>query len=98
LYRLVTTLAKNSRRRKQLIRQGRAGMRTFYRDLTFLEICGIEVRVTRGRYELAGSVRKALGRLPFPPPELSFADVLELSKGRTAAHRKLRAQLAEIIG
>src|SRR5262245_59449809 len=95
LYRLLTNLTQSPRSRTQLIRLGRAGMRTFYRDLTFLTAYQIEVKMTRGRYRLVGSLKQALNRLPFPSPELTFGDVLELTKGRGAAQAKLRARLNE---
>ena len=98
LYRLVTTLHKNARSRPQLIRLGRAGMRTFYRDLTPLGEYGIEVCMTEGRYELVTPLKQALAQLPFPPPELSFGDVLELSRGRGSAQSKLKAQLDDLTG
>jgi predicted DNA-binding transcriptional regulator YafY len=97
LYRLLTTLAEEARSRSQLIRQGRAGMRTFYRDLSFLEGCGIAVGTGDGRYGLTSSLDEALAKLPFPTPELTFADVFELSKGRGRAAQKLRTQLNELI-
>jgi predicted DNA-binding transcriptional regulator YafY len=98
LYRLLTELNESSRSRPQLIRLGRAGMRTFYRDLTLLAEYGIDVRMSEGRYELVTPLREALARLPFPPPELSFGDVLELTKGRGTAQSKLRAQLDDLTG
>ena len=96
LYRLVTTIAESSRSRPQLIRQGRAGMRTFYRDLTLLTDYHIRVRRLKGGYKLVTPLKEALSRLPFPPPELSFGDVLELAKGRGPAQAKLRAQLDDL--
>lgn len=96
LYRLVTTLAENPRPRPGLIRLGRAGMRTFYRDLTLLGEYGIDVRMSEGRYELVTSLKEALARLPFPPPKLSFSEVLELSKGRGPARSKLKAQFDDL--
>ena len=96
LYRMVTTLAESSRSRQQLIRQGRAGMRTFYRDLILLAEYHIELRRSKGGYKLVTPLKEALGRLPFPPPELSFGDVLELAKGRGPAQAKLRAQLDDL--
>jgi hypothetical protein len=92
MYRLVTTLAKGSRSRADLIRLARAGMRTFYRDLTLLEEYKIHVHLTGSRYRLDTSIEDALGRLPFPAPRLSFSDVIALSKGRGSAHAKLKAQ------
>ena len=96
LYRLLTILAESARSRQQLIKQGRAGMRTFYRDLSFLETCDIKVQMTDGRYELASSLQESLEKLPFPSPELTFADVIELSRGKGKASQKLRAQFVEL--
>lgn len=52
--------------------------------------------MSEGRYELITPLKAALARLPFPPPELSFGDVLELSKGRGSAQSKLKAQLDDL--
>lgn len=98
LYRLLSTLNENARSRPQLMRLGRAGMRTFYRDLTLLGEYGIDVQMAAGRYQLVTPLKEALARLPFPPPELSFGDVLELTKGRGPARSKLRAQLDDLTG
>src|SRR5262245_20913190 len=92
MYRLVTTLAKGSRSRADLVRLARAGMRTFYRDLTLLEECRIHVHLMGNRYRLDTPMNEALGRLPFPAPRLSFSDVIALSKGRGTAQAKLKAQ------
>ena len=98
LYRLLTTLNQSGRSRPQLVKLGRAGMRTFYRDLTVLDDCKIEVRLMKGQYCLMTALDTALNRLPFPTPELTFGDVFELSKGRTAAHAKLRGQVQALTG
>ncbi|MBI3461719.1 MAG: hypothetical protein HY000_01465 [Planctomycetes bacterium] len=98
LYRLLTTLDQSARNRTQLVKLGRAGMRTFYRDLTVLDDCKIEIRLKKGHYGLVTALDTALNRLPFPTPELTFGDVFELSKGRTAAHAKLRAQVQALTG
>jgi predicted DNA-binding transcriptional regulator YafY len=98
LYRLLTALANGGRSRAHLIRLGRAGMRTFYRDITLLEEYKIAVRSTGNRYELITPLDQALSRLPFPPPELSFRDVIELAKGRGSAQAKLKAQFQEVTG
>lgn len=96
LYRLVKTLASSAHKRQQLIRLSRAGMRTFYRDLNLLEEYGIPVQMSRGRYKLTKPLNEALDRLPFPAPELSFGDVLALTKGRGPAQAKLRGQLSDL--
>ena len=92
MFRLVTTLAKGSRPRGELLRLARAGMRTFYRDLTLLEEYKIHVHLSGSRYRLDTPMKDALSRLPFPAPSLSFSDVMALSKGRGPAHAKLKAQ------
>ena len=96
LYRLLLTLSEKPRSRTQLIRMGRAGMRTFYRDLTFLEACKVDVQMSGARYKLVTPLKEALQRLPFPTPELTFADAIELAKGKGTAHKKFKAQLAEL--
>jgi hypothetical protein len=73
-------------------------MRTFYRDLTLLDEYKIAIRFSGHRYELITPLEQALRRLPFPPPELSFGDVIELTKGRGAAHAKLKAQFQTVTG
>ena len=65
LYRLLTTLERGSKTRSQLIKLGRAGMRTFYRDLTFLEENKINIKMAGGKYELSTPIGHALARLPF---------------------------------
>ena len=98
LYRLLTTLNESGRSRAHLVKLGRAGMRTFYRDLTVLDDCKIEIRLKQGQYCLMTSLDTALNRLPFPTPDLTFGDVFELSKGRTGAHAKLRKQVETLTG
>ena len=97
LYRLLKMMDKGARTRAQLLKLGRAGVRTFYRDLTYLQDVQIEVRIFRGRYELATPLDRALGQLPFPTPHLSFADVMELAKGTGPAHKKLKRRLYQLI-
>ncbi len=98
LYRLVRALAAGPRRRRDLIRLGRAGMRTFYRDLNVLIDSGAEVRLTRRGYKLITPLKVALKLLPCPMPDLSFGDVVELSRGRGDAAAKLRATLRDLKG
>ena len=96
LYRLLKMLAARPCSRTQLIRLGRAGMRTLYRDLAYLLACRVDVRVSDGQYELVSPMNDALKRLPFPTVHLTFADVAALAKGKGSAHRKLKAQLIEL--
>lgn len=98
LYRLVTLLAKGPRQRTALVRQLRVGLRGFYRDLDALRRAGIEVSLLQGRYGLAEKLAAVTDRLLFPDPALTLGEARQLARGRTAAHRKLAAQIAAIIG
>lgn len=93
LYRLLITLDKSPRTRAQLVKLGRVGLRSFYRDLIYLQRLKIKVKISRGRYQLATPLQRALGHLPFPTPRLTFADAIELAKGSGSAHKRLKAQL-----
>jgi len=90
LYRLLQSLSQGARGRAQLLRHLRVGMRTFYRDLELLRAAGIELTLENGKYSLSGSLKDSLELLPFPDPELSFADVLALGKAASQPGRKLR--------
>jgi predicted DNA-binding transcriptional regulator YafY len=96
LYKLLADLAAGPKPRGVLLRRLRAGLRTFYRDLDLLRNWGIEIRMQDGKYVLGTSLPQCLEALPFPDPELSFADAIVLAKGRTAAHRKLK-QLVDAL-
>ncbi len=98
LYRMLRALAQHPRDRSQLLGIGRAGMRTFYRDLNFLQRCRIGLKCDRKQYRLTTPWERTLARLPFPPLLLSFADVMELAKVPNAAGQKVRAQLNKVIG
>jgi len=95
---MLKALAQHPRDRSQLLRIGRAGMRTFYRDLNFLQQCKISIKCDRKQYRLATSWDRTLARLPFPPLLLSFGDVMALAKVRSAAGQRVRAQLNKVIG
>ena len=73
-------------------------MRGFYRDLDVLRKAGIEVVLERGRYVLQGAAAAATARLPFPDPNFTLGEALQLAKGRTPAHRKLAEQVKAIQG
>ena len=49
-----------------------------------------------GRYRLKENAAKIIARLPFPDPQLTIGEALQLAKGRTAAHRKIKGQIAVI--
>lgn len=97
LYRLLKHLAGRPQTRATLMRRLRLDVRGFYRDLELLRSAGIDLPLTKGRYSLAEDVDDVIARLPFPDPRLTLAEAVQLSKGRTAVHKKLRAQIAMII-
>ena len=98
LHRLVAILAEASRDREALLAQLRVGLRTFYRELELLRRCGIKVRLEAKRYTLRTTAAEAEGRLPFPDPQLSFAEMAELARGPGEAARRLADLLAQVVG
>jgi predicted DNA-binding transcriptional regulator YafY len=97
LYQLLRLLAERPRSRRELIRRGRAGLRTFYRDLNVLLNCEIEICLNDGRYELDTPFNDALGRLPFPVIDFTFAEAMQLAKTKGTAQQKIKTQLAAIV-
>ena len=97
LHRLVTTLADGPRTREALLSELGIGLRTFYRELELLRRCGVRVRLSKKRYALQSTAREAEGRLPFPDPQLSFAEMAELSRGPGEASRRLGELLASVV-
>lgn len=98
LHRLVTTLAESPRAREALLSMLAIGLRTFYRELELLKKCGIRVRFADRLYTLKTTAQDAEGRLPFPDPQLSFADMAELAKHPGEAGRRLAELLASVVG
>jgi hypothetical protein len=98
LYRLVKLLGRRPQPRHVLCAQLALTVRSFYRYLELLREVGIGVELVDSTYRLRGTVAQALDKLPFPDPGLTFGDVLQLAKGRTAAHRKLKAQVVAVTG
>jgi len=98
IYRILKALAQHPRDRSQLIRISRAGMRTFYRDLNFLQECRISVKYERKQYRLTTSWERTMARLPFPPLLLSFREVMELADVPSPAGQKVRVQLNKVVG
>jgi len=90
LVRLVRLLAEKPQPRAALSRRLRLDVRGFYRDLELVRAAGVAVTLAAGQYGLEGRLDAALAALPFPDPHLTFGEAAQLSKGRTAAHRKLR--------
>ena len=97
LYGLVRFLEGGPRSRDEILKSLGVGLRTFYRELDLLRRCGLRVRHLERQYELAGDVDKPEGRLPFPDPQLSFAEVVELAACDCDAGRRLAAMLASIV-
>lgn len=93
LYRFLASLDRQGRSQSQLQRRLRVGVRTFYRDLNLLRTWGIEIRLQHRKYRLAQSLPDCLKRLPFPDPELSFAEAQSLAATRTAGGRRLKRLL-----
>jgi predicted DNA-binding transcriptional regulator YafY len=98
LYRLLALLGQKPQTRTVLAARIKMGVRGFYRDLEVLRKAGIAVTLAKGRYSLEGAVKDAQGRLPFPDPGLTLGEALQLAKGRSTAHRKLKGQIEEITG
>jgi hypothetical protein len=97
LHRLVATLGKGPRTREEMLWALGIGLRTFYRELELLKRCNVKVRFAKKLYVLHLSPNEAEGRLPFPDPQLSFAEMAELSQGTTPAARRLAELLASVL-
>ena len=80
LYRLVSMLESGPTSRETLLDRLSIGLRTFYRELDLLKKCGIKVRRDAKNYEMRSSMAEAEARLPFPDPQLSFAEMAELAR------------------
>src|SRR5262249_39089390 len=98
LHRLVALLARGPRTRDELRAGLGVGLRTFYRELALLRRCGVGVRRTDKTYSLRIDAAEAEGRLPFPDPRLSFAEMAELALGPSEAARRLAALLDWVTG
>ena len=80
LYQLVAMLESGPMSRESLLDRFSMGLRTFYRELDLLKKCGIKVHREGKTYELRSSMAEAEARLPFPDPQLSFAEMAELAR------------------
>lgn len=98
LFKLLRQVEKRARPREELQKSLKIDVRGFYRDLELLRRLGIAITTEGDRYRLAGRLDDALALLPFPDPGLSLRDALLLSRGRTDAHRKLRARIGALLG
>jgi hypothetical protein len=94
---LVRFLAQGPQARPAILSDLRIGLRTFYRELDLLKRCGVKIRHDSRRYALLPTADEALGRLPFPDPQLSFAEMAELALCTTSAGKRLAELLASVI-
>ena len=96
-HHLVILLAQTPRSRPDLLAELGIGLRTFYRELEFLRRCGVKVRHQKKLYHLMATAEEAEGRLPFPDPQLSFAEMAELARCDCGAGRRMADLLASVI-
>lgn len=96
LVRLLKLLDKGSQTRVVLTRKLKLGIRGFYRDLEVLRGVGIDVELAGGKYRLLDDSGAAQEKLPFPDPGLNLGEARVLAKGRSPAHKKIRAYLERI--
>ena len=75
LHRMVGFLAEGPRTRDAILSRLGMGLRTFYRELELLKRCGVKVRYRAKQYSLLATAAQAEGQLPFPDPQLSFAEM-----------------------
>lgn len=97
LHRLVTVLGTGPQTREAVLQELRIGLRTFYRELELLKRCGVKVHQKNKMYRLQTTAEQAEGRLPFPDPQLSFAEMAELARCPGEAGRRLAEMLAAVI-
>ena len=97
LHRLVWFLAETPRTRDTILSHLSIGLRTFYRELELLKRCSVKVRHRNKQYTLMATAKQAEGRLPFPDPQLSFAEMAELAACPCDAGRRLADLLATVI-
>ena len=98
LYRLLRLLGHKPQTRDALRKRLKLDVRGFYRDLELLRSSGIGLPLIEKRYVLQEPVDVVIGRVPFPDPHLTLGEAIQLAKGRTLAHRKLRGQIEQIQG
>jgi hypothetical protein len=96
LRRFVLLLAQRPCRREEILREIGIGLRTFYRELVLVRKCGIKVFLRNRSYAIETSVENAEGLLPFPDPQLSFAEMAELSRYPGRASARLAGMLSKV--
>ncbi len=97
LHRLVMLLAERPRTRDEVLSALAIGLRTFYRELELLNRCGVKIQHKDKAYLLQSTAEQAEGRLPFPDPQLSFAEMAELSRHPGEAAKRLALLLESVI-
>lgn len=97
LHHLVRFLGETPRTREAILGELAIGLRTFYRELELLKKCGVKVRHRERLYTLVATAEQAEGLLPFPDPQLSFAEMAELAACPCDAGRRLADLLASVI-
>jgi predicted DNA-binding transcriptional regulator YafY len=97
LHRLVKRLAEQPRTRDSVLSDLGIGLRTFYRELELLNRCGVKIRHKDKVYVLQATAEQAEGRLPFPDPQLSFAEMAELSRHPGEASKRLAQLLDGVV-
>ena len=90
-------LAERARSRDSILAALEIGLRTFYRELELLNRCGVKIQQKNKLYTLLSTAAEAEGRLPFPDPQLSFAEMEELSKCSGEAGKRLAALLESVV-
>jgi hypothetical protein len=90
-------LAQGPGGRNEILATMRVGLRTFYRELVLLRRCGVKVRHKAKLYHLMHTASEAEGRLPFPDPQLSFAEMSELAQCPCSAGKRLGELLAWVV-
>jgi predicted DNA-binding transcriptional regulator YafY len=97
LHRLVMFLAACPRSRESILAELAIGLRTFYRELELLHRCGVKIQQKNKLYTLLSTTDQAEGRLPFPDPQLSFAEMQELSRCPGEAGKRLATLLDSVV-
>lgn len=90
-------LATRPRPRDEVLAALTIGLRTFYRELELLHRCGVKVLHKDKAYHLLSTAAQAEGRLPFPDPQLSFAEMAELARHPGDAAERLAKMLDSVV-
>jgi biotin operon repressor len=98
LFTLIGLLGQAPASRESLLKTLGIGLRTYYRELQLLKKCGIRVSLSKKLYHLHMRPELAQGRLPFPDPKLSFAEIQELVTGQGPAALRLLELLNRVTG